>query len=107
MSAPDSNNPYQSPTAETTNPPGPYVPDSELAPCPGCRQVGAKKVNWTLWGGAVGPWMFNHVKCHHCGTTFNGKTGQSNNTAIAIYIAVSLGISVLIFGVFACGGLLG
>ena len=71
---------------------------SQFAPCPNCRQKNAKKVSWTLWGGALGPWMFNHVKCNACRSTFNGKTGRSNTTAIVIYLVVSLVLGVVIFG---------
>ena len=38
----------------------------------------------------LGPRMFNHVRCLQCGATFNSKTGQSNSTAIAIYLTVSI-----------------
>jgi hypothetical protein len=37
------------------------------------------------------------VKCNQCGTKFNGKTGQSNNTAIAIYLAISVVLVGVIF----------
>jgi uncharacterized protein (DUF983 family) len=54
-------------------------------PCPNCGAEDPKRVSFTWWGGALGPWMFTHVACQECGTTYNGKTGKSNNTAIAIY----------------------
>jgi hypothetical protein len=57
----------------------------------------ATRIKWTLWGGMLGPRMFNHVKCVNCGTKYNGTTGQSNDTKIAIYLAVSL-IAGLILG---------
>ena len=34
--------------------------------------------------------MFTHVRCKHCGTCYNGRTGESNNTAIIIYVVVGL-----------------
>ena len=43
-----------------------------------------------------GPRMFNHVKCAHCYTTFNAKTGQSNNTAITIYVIVGFMIALIL-----------
>jgi ribosomal protein S27E len=65
----------------------------DWADCPYCYAPGkAKRVSWTLWGGALGPWMFSHVRCRECGKCYNGKTGKSNDVAIAIY----LGISVLL-----------
>jgi hypothetical protein len=63
-------------------------------PCPNCAWAKAEEVGFTWWGGVVGPKMFNHVKCTQCGTTYNGKTGKSNQQAISIYLAVSVMIGV-------------
>jgi hypothetical protein len=78
-------NPYQSPQAPT---PLPQPPGELFAPCPKCGGRSAKRISFTFWGGAIGPRLFNHVKCFACGTTYNGKTGRSNATAIAIYTIV-------------------
>jgi predicted nucleic-acid-binding Zn-ribbon protein len=66
-------------------------------PCPKCASDKAELIGFTWWGGIVGPKMFTHVKCTKCGTTYNGKTGKSNQQAIAIYVTVStiLGIVVV------------
>ena len=99
MASSDPNsNPYQSPTTDASVAPVQTAESSRFAPCPNCQQRNAKKVSWTLWGGALGPWMFNHVKCNACRSTFNGKTGRSNTTAIVIYLVVSLVLGVVIFG---------
>ena len=49
----------------------------------------------------LGPKMLSHVKCSGCGLAYNGKTGQSNDSKIAIYFVVtfvvSLGLFFLIF----------
>jgi uncharacterized protein (DUF983 family) len=50
----------------------------------------------TWWGGALGPYLLTHVKCPECGMTYNGKTGQSNTTAIIIYSVV---VGAIAFGV--------
>jgi len=55
------------------------------------------EIKFTGWGGVIGPKMFHHVQCMQCSKTYNAKTGKSNDTAIAIYIAVS---SVLVFVLF-------
>ena len=84
----DPSNPFSPPQAPLT----PEVmddPGSQFAKCPSCGSACAKKVKWTLWGGALGPSMFCHVKCQSCGTTYNGKTGRSNAKAITIYLVVS------------------
>jgi uncharacterized Zn finger protein len=77
---------------------------TEYMPCPKCgnSDVNAiQKVGYTLWGGALGPKLFNHVKCTKCGTTYNGKTGQSNTTNIIIYTVVVFIIVFLIYMVIA------
>jgi hypothetical protein len=63
--------------------------------CPKCGLATAKKCNFTWWGGALGPKLFDHHKCGACGYTFNGKTGQPNTTAIAIYLAVGAVIGLI------------
>jgi hypothetical protein len=73
---------------------------TQYAPCPNCGQSVAKKVNFTWWGGALGPRMFTHIKCENCKTEYNGKTGKSNQTNILIYFAAGF---VLAFCV--CGGI--
>lgn len=74
---------------------------SPYVPCPRCRTPDPLKVNFTWWGGMLGPRMLSHVKCRGCGLAFNGKTGESNDSKIAIYFVVtfvvSLGIFLLIF----------
>ena len=64
------------------------LPASEFAACPKCSQQTATRLGYTWWGGALGPRLLTHVKCGGCGTTYNGKTGRSNNTAIAIYMVI-------------------
>lgn len=56
--------------------------------CPNCGQSDANKINFTWWGGALGPRLFNHVKCLNCGSAYNGKTGEYNTTNIIIYSVV-------------------
>jgi uncharacterized Zn finger protein len=68
----------------------------EYAPCPKCSDSQALKVSMTWWGGALGPYLLTHVKCQKCGTTYNGKTGQSNTTAIVIYSVV---LAAIVLGV--------
>ena len=78
-------------------------PASEFAACPGCQSQTASRLNFTWWGGALGPRLINHVKCGACGVTYNGKTGRSNNRSIAAYLiivnAVAIVLAVLL-GIF-------
>jgi hypothetical protein len=82
-------------------PPAYPIGASEYVPCPRCRRPGPKKVGFTWWGGVLGPRMLSHVKCEGCGLAYNGKSGQSNDAKIAIYMVVtfviSLGLFLLIF----------
>jgi hypothetical protein len=93
--APDSN--AQPPILQYSGPGG-------GASCPNCGSTAKKPVTFTWWGGLLGPKMLNHVKCLGCGTAFNGKTGKSNNTAIAIYAGVGLGIGLVGFVLFLIYG---
>ena len=70
------------------------------AVCYSCGADDANKVRWTIWGGLIGPAMISHVKCGRCDTTYNGSSGKSNNTAIAIYMGAGFGIALLV-AVFA------
>ena len=73
----------------------------QYAPCPGCQRPDPEKMNFTWWGGMIGPRMLSHVKCRWCGMQYNGKTGQSNTTGIIIYSVVIFVIAILIgLGVF-------
>ena len=112
-------NPYAQPQQPAVQPPQappvqqavpPAVPPARQVPgryrpCPSCGGVNVKKVGFTWWGGVLGPALFCHCKCAACGTTFNGKTGRSNNTAIAIYTAVGFGVAILIIVLMAAANL--
>ncbi len=65
---------------------------NQYAPCPKCGAEESNKVGFTWWGGVLGPALLSHVRCGQCGTAYNGKTGQSNTGAIAIYTVVVLAI---------------
>jgi rubredoxin len=73
---------------------------TQYAACPKCGSTNAKKISFTWWGGALGPALFNLVKCNTCGTEYNGKTGKPTQNSMLIYLAVSF---VLVFCL--CGGL--
>ncbi|MCP4441137.1 MAG: hypothetical protein GY810_19605 [Aureispira sp.] len=70
-------------------------PDGYQA-CYNCGQTNYDKITFSFWGGMLGPKMFNHVKCNSCGSTYNGKTGQSNKQAITIYVAITLIVGLII-----------
>lgn len=70
---------------------------NEYLACPKCRSSDIKKIGYTWWGGALGPKMLNHVKCNHCGTTYNGKTGASNTMMILFYNLAVIIVVVFIY----------
>ena len=77
---------------------------SQFAQCPKCSSKIAQEVRFTWWGGALGPKLFNHVKCQTCGKTYNGDTGKDNNMYIAIYFivsAIALAVMFSAFGIFS------
>lgn len=88
-------NPYASPQMPNV-PQGPPPGSEQVAPCYKCGCPYATRISFTWWGGLLGPRMFNHVKCVRCFSTFNAKTGQSNNTAITIYVAVGFTIALIL-----------
>jgi hypothetical protein len=69
--------------------------------CPKCQQdVSPSPVGFTWWGGLIGSKIINHVECPACHNRFNGRTGKSNDAAIAIYmIVVALLAGTLMFAI--------
>ena len=90
-------NPYQPPSAPVDGPQGAATPRA----CPKCGHSVATKVGFTWWGGALGPKLFNVVRCTSCRTQYNGKTGGSLTRTIIIYQGVALVITVGILVAFA------
>jgi uncharacterized Zn finger protein len=69
------------------------------ADCPNCDAPGdAHRVGFTWWGGLVGPAILTHVRCNDCGTCYNGRTGKSNNVAIAIYVGAGVVLGLMLGG---------
>ena len=95
-------NPYASPQTAPIAPPlgSPPADAVQAAPCPNCGNVYARKIEFTWWGGLIGPRMFHHVKCLQCRTPYNAKTGRSNFTAILLYQIVTLIVIGLMFLAF-------
>jgi hypothetical protein len=65
--------------------------------CPGCQQdVEPRPVGFTWWGGMFGAKLFNHCECPSCRARFNGRTGRSNTTAIAIYMVATGALAMFV-----------
>ncbi len=92
-------NPYQSPQST----PSPLQQFPRPGTCPSCGSTRFTKVGFTWWGGVLGPSILSHVKCDDCGTTFNSKSGKSNQTGIVIY---SITLFVIVLALYAAIGTL-
>jgi hypothetical protein len=86
----------------------PYLPPSAPidpalpagAKCPKCGNTSARKVNFTFWGGALGPRLFHVVRCAECRTQYNGRTGGSLTGVIILYQVVVFAIAGALFGAY-------
>jgi predicted RNA-binding Zn-ribbon protein involved in translation (DUF1610 family) len=65
---------------------------SKFARCPNCGDNHAKRVLWTFWGSFYGPALLAHVRCSHCGKTYNGRSGRSNLIPAILFLLVTLGL---------------
>lgn len=76
---------------------------TRYAPCPSCSSTDADAVEYTWWGGVLGPRLLTHVRCRSCGTFYNGKTGESNQGAIIAYsvaLAATVCAMLWVYGTF-------
>jgi len=103
----ESPNPYASPQIPAPQVSAQPAGTEVFVPCPSCGNTFSKRVGFTWWGGALGPRMFTHVRCARCGQAYNGKSGKSNATAIAIYVAVTTAIGLAIGIALALAGAFG
>ncbi|MFM9903582.1 MAG: hypothetical protein ACKVQJ_03300 [Pyrinomonadaceae bacterium] len=68
---------------------------SNYIDCPKCGAADPKMVNFTWWGGVLGPKLLTHVKCLNCGNKYNGKSGKDNTANIALYF-VAAGVAAFV-----------
>jgi predicted RNA-binding Zn-ribbon protein involved in translation (DUF1610 family) len=86
-------NPYQAPTTASE----PVVATASPHTCPNCGGQQSSKVSFNWWGGALGPKLFNVVRCDGCRTQYNGKTGGRLTKTIIVYQLVAFAIGVAIW----------
>lgn len=67
-------------------------------PCPRCGTGSPERVLFTFWGSFYGPLLFSHVRCRHCGKTYNGKSGRSNLLPAILFVSLPLLCIVLLIG---------
>ncbi len=83
-------NPYASPQTMSPAPARPLKAPSEheSAPCPRCRSKNAETVPYDPLRGRAGPTARDHVRCHDCGTQFNGETGALVSTHFNVFLLI-------------------
>jgi hypothetical protein len=85
-------NPYQPPSAALAG-----TQSEQFAKCPKCGAGSASKVFYNWWGGALGPRLFNVVKCGSCRSQYNGRTGAKLTKVIIAYQGLLLLVVVAVW----------
>ena len=69
---------------------------SEYVPCPRCGSNNLEKVDYSWWGGFLGPRLVHQVRCRSCGKAYDGVTGKFITKNIVIYSVIVTVIMVLL-----------
>ena len=77
------------------NQPGNVI-SSQYIPCPKCGGTNAEKIDYSWWGGFIGPRLVHEVRCKNCGKAYNGKTGGSVTRNVVIYTLIFTILVVLL-----------
>ncbi len=65
--------------------------------CPRCGSNDIYKVEYSWWGGLIGPGLVHQVRCKNCGKTYDGVTGTNITKRMSIYTI----IIIIIFTILA------
>jgi len=68
----------------------------DMKACPRCKSSDVHKVEYSWWGGLIGPGLVHQVRCKKCGLTYDGATGTNITKRVSAFITVGLIISVII-----------
>ena len=68
----------------------------DMKACPRCKSSDIHKVEYSWWGGLIGPGLVHQVRCKKCGMTYDGVTGTNVTKRVSAFITVGLIISVII-----------
>lgn len=68
----------------------------EVKICPRCRSNDVHRVDYSWWGGFLGPRLVHQVRCKKCGKTYNGATGTDITRNITIYMMIAIIIFIII-----------
>ena len=68
----------------------------DMKACPGCKSSDVHKVEYSWWGGLIGPGLVHQVRCKKCGMTYDGVTGTNITKRVSTFITVVLVIFIII-----------
>ena len=68
----------------------------DMKACPKCKSSDVHKVEYSWWGGLIGPGLVHQIRCKKCGLTYDGVTGTNITKRVSAFITVSLIISFII-----------
>jgi hypothetical protein len=64
--------------------------------CPQCGSDDIHKVEYSWWGGLIGPYLVHQVRCKKCGKTYDGVTGTNITTKIGIFFAIMIAVLTIL-----------
>lgn len=68
----------------------------DMKACPRCKSSDVHKVEYSWWGGLIGPGLVHQLRCKKCGMTYDGVSGTNITKRVSAYITVGLVISFII-----------
>ena len=68
----------------------------DVKACPRCKSDDVHKVEYSWWGGLIGPGLVHQVRCKKCGYTYDGATGTNISKRVGYFITALLLISFII-----------
>jgi hypothetical protein len=64
--------------------------------CPRCGSGDVHKIDYSWWGGLIGPSLVHQVRCKQCGKTYEGVTGTTITKKVSTYFLVMIIISIIL-----------
>jgi hypothetical protein len=68
----------------------------DYKPCPRCASSDIHKVDYSWWGGLIGPALVHQVRCKKCGKIYDGTTGKDISRRLRLYLIVMIALFLLI-----------
>ena len=68
----------------------------DMKVCPRCGSSDVHKVEYSWWGGLIGPGLVHQVRCKKCGKTYDGAAGTNITKRVSTFITIVLIISFII-----------